>query len=97
MSCVGLVQAWMIFELAMRFRDINIRCLNIAKIIFLVTIVLLFVGSAIIVSIVIAESTDKEKIETNSSELIALIYLTLFLILLIVNIDLICQLSKKES
>ena len=81
----------------MRFRDINIRCLNIAKIIFLVTIVLLFVSSAIIMSIVIAESTDKEKIETNSSELIALIYLTLFLILLIVNIDLICQLSKKES
>ena len=59
MSCVGLIQAWMIFELAMRVRDINIKCLNIAKATFLMTIVLLFVGSAIIVYIVIDESPDK--------------------------------------
>ena len=87
----------MIFELAMRFRDVNIKCLNIAKSIFLANIVLLFVGSAIILSILIDESPDKQKIEANTGELFALIYLTLFLILLVVNIDLIRQLSKKES
>ena len=97
MSCVGLIQAWMIFELSMRFRDVNIKYLNIAKTIFLANIVLLFVGSAIILSILIDESPDKQKIEANTGELFALIYLTLFLILLVVNIDLIRQLSKKES
>ena len=62
MSCVGLIQAWMIFELAMRFRDVNIKCLNLAKITYLMTIMLFFFGSAIIISIVIDKSPDKEEI-----------------------------------
>ena len=97
MACVGLIQAWMIFELAMRFRDINIKYLNIVKFFYLVIILLLFVASAIVLSIAIDESPDNREIEESASTLIALVYLTLFLILLIVNIDLIWQLSKKED
>lgn len=52
-ACVGLIQAWMIFELAMRFRTVNIHCLNFWKSIVMVLTVVSFLTGSITVSVIL--------------------------------------------
>ena len=96
-ASVGLIEAWMIFELAMRFRNINIKCLNFMKCIFLVLILLMFIISTIIISTAVKKSSDHHQTMVNASKPYAYIYLSLFFVMLIVNIDLIWQTKKYES
>ena len=57
-ACVGFIQAWMIFELAMRFRKTNIHCLNVWKSIVMVLILVSLITGSITVSILLLKVAD---------------------------------------
>ena len=96
-ASVGLIQAWMILELAMRFRSVNAKCFNFVKHIFMVLIFLLFCTAAIIICILLNTSSHEEKTEENLSYANNFVFLFLFLVMLAVNIDLLWQIRKQEK
>ena len=86
----------MIFELAMRLRDINVKCINFAKFTFLVLVLLVFIISTIIISTAVKKSSDYAGTIEKASKPYAYIYLSLFFVMLYVNIDLMWQIRKNE-
>ena len=66
---VGLVQAWMIFELAMKFRSaVNVKCLNFFKCVFMVLVMLLFCAATITICVVLV-SHSNTSIRTDDIEI----------------------------
>ena len=80
----------------MRLREMNVKCINFAKFTFLLLVLLLFIISTIIISTAVNKSSDYSETIENASKPYAYIYLSLFFVMLIVNIDLICQIRKNE-
>ena len=100
---VGLVNAWMIFELAMRFRSVNDKHLKVASHIAMSIITVALCASIIILCIVLmnAEETsilrdDKEMLDWKNT-VQSYMFLALFFILLMLHIDLHLQIKKKEK
>ena len=96
-ASVGLIQAWMILELAMRFRSVNVKCFNLAKHIFMILILLLFCTATIIICVLLNTSSHEVRTEENLSYANNFVFLFLFLVMLTVNIDLLWQISKQEK
>ena len=96
-ASVGLIQAWMILELAMRFRSVNAKCFNIAKHAFMILIFLLFCTATIIICILLDTSSDKSRTQEKLSYANNFVFLSLFLVMLTVNLDLLWQIRKQEK
>ena len=94
---VGLVQAWMLFELAMRFRSASDKRLNIAKMTVMVLILLLFFAAMISISVTLINARLKFLvIQEELFHITGYMFVGLFFLMLIVNIDLMLQIRKKE-
>lgn len=87
----------MIFELAVRFRPVNLKLLSYAKYSFMALIFILFcIGSALISNALANESYDKD-ISSRLSVVNSYIFLTLFVMMLALNINLLLQIRKNEN
>ena len=96
-ASVGLIQAWMILELAMRFRSVNAKWFNFAKHVFMTLIFLLFCTATIIICILLDTSSDQSRTQEKLSYANNFVFLSLFLIMLTVNLDLLWQIRKQEK
>ena len=101
---VGLVNAWMIFELAMRFRSVNDKNLKVASHIVMSTITVAMCASIIIICIVLLKAEDEGTIATDDQDIRnrkntvqGYIFLALFILMLILHLDLHLQIKKKEK
>ena len=101
---VGLVNAWMIFELAMRFRSVNDKNLKVASHIVMSTITVAMCASIIILCIVLLKAEDEGTIARNDRDIRnrkntvqSYIFLALFFLMLILHLDLHLQIKEKEK
>ena len=86
----------MIFELAVRFRKVNLKLLSYAKYSFMALIFILFcIGSALISNALAKKSYDTD-ISSRLSVVNSYIFLTLLVMMLALNIDLLRQIKKSE-
>ena len=102
-TCAGLIQAWMMFELAMRFRQsTNVKCLNFTKYVMTLFIITFYFSFTISYIVVLVKNSDgepfidQEKIKHTILTINVYTYLILFIVILIVNIDLIMQIRKVQ-
>ena len=99
---VGLIQAWMIFELAMRMRFVNDEYLRYASYVMMTLIIISFCVCSIIICTVLIKNSDGNIYKDNKEFLDKKVrvqsftFLALSIIMLILNIDLIVQMKKKE-
>ena len=57
-AAVGLIQAWMIFELSMRFRQADDKRLNRWKNVVMALILLLFGSGTVVIIIALVKNSD---------------------------------------
>ena len=87
----------MLFGLAMRFRSTNEKRLNIAEKIVMVLILLSFFAAVISISVTIFNGRLRYRVEQeNFFNLTGYMFISLFFLMLLVNVDLMLQIRKKE-
>lgn len=102
-AAVGLIQSWMIFELSMRFRQADDKCLNQWKNVVMALILLLFGSGTVTLITVLVKNSDVSIIEDDKETIDKIFtaymytYLTLSIIMICVNIDLLLQMKQTQS
>lgn len=98
-ACVGIVQTWMIFELSMRFRSVNLLYLTYAQYILLTLVLIFFCADVVTVSVLLSNLKSYDVLTLDTMEwgaAISYLFLLVFVVMGLVHFDLMRQIGLIE-